>query len=436
MSGRLKVKTLKAQFKTTFGATLRVYKNASCKGPLADDDATLASIRAEGYKGGDFAVKGNMLVGNFEKRVANLFGIGVQVASPDDEHLVDNSLTLSASGKDMSESETKDESKFINVFVHFQMRRAGIVDVDSLLDSYGYDSLDQLIGEEGEGFVMSECDYKCYLTSVDSVYVVETASRPEYFGRNLELEGGREYDDGYDCDNSEEFELPETGVAFIQDNEGLINVYSLEMDAAEEFDIQNLCVNSVDTILYKGMEYQSECALGDDDGEICFYEDGEAYTPGVVDLSEAENIPGGVGELLAKIKAQLDDLDMDEFVLYAADYCGDLDYDEVQEKVEDTAVSLGWYFKCEDSYGGEARTVLAPRKISVIDGGLAFDVDEYTETEDGISEDGTYEHQTIEDILESCSEEQVTMCLENIIKYAFESPEIYDVIGLNGGLDI
>jgi hypothetical protein len=99
------------------------------------------------------------------------------------------------------------------------------------------------------------------------------------------LEGGREYDDGYDCDNSEEFELPETGVAFIQDNEGLINVYSLEMDAAEEFDIHNLCVNSVDTILYKGIEYQSECALGDDDGEICFYEDGEAYTPGEVDLS-------------------------------------------------------------------------------------------------------------------------------------------------------
>ena len=95
LNGRTKVKTLKANF----GSTLRVYKSASCKGGFADDEATLASIRAEGYKGGDLVVKGNMQVGNFEKKVAELYGIGVQVANADDSALADNSLTLCQAGK-------------------------------------------------------------------------------------------------------------------------------------------------------------------------------------------------------------------------------------------------------------------------------------------------------------------------------------------------
>lgn len=44
----MKVKTLKAEFKEAFGATLRVYKSESCRGAFADDEATLASIRAFG----------------------------------------------------------------------------------------------------------------------------------------------------------------------------------------------------------------------------------------------------------------------------------------------------------------------------------------------------------------------------------------------------
>ena len=99
LDGRLKVKTLKATFKENFGATLRVYKNKSCKGTFADENATLASIRAEGAKGGSFAVKGNMQVGNFEKKVAELYGIGVQVADKADSKLADNSITLAAAGK-------------------------------------------------------------------------------------------------------------------------------------------------------------------------------------------------------------------------------------------------------------------------------------------------------------------------------------------------
>ena len=99
LDGRTKVKTLKANFKKAFGASLRVYKSESCKGAFADDDATLASLRAEGKKGGELVVGGNLKVGNFEKKIAELYGIGVQVANADDTKLADNDITLVAAGK-------------------------------------------------------------------------------------------------------------------------------------------------------------------------------------------------------------------------------------------------------------------------------------------------------------------------------------------------
>ena len=99
LNGRTKVKTLKANFKENFGSTLRVYKSVACRGAFADDDSTLAAIRAEGFKGGDLVVKGNMQVGNFEKKVAELYGIGVQVANADNSKLADDSVTLVAAGK-------------------------------------------------------------------------------------------------------------------------------------------------------------------------------------------------------------------------------------------------------------------------------------------------------------------------------------------------
>ena len=93
LDGRTKVKTLKAQFKENFGATLRVYNTVDCK-ELASDEATLASIRAEGFAGGELSVKGNMKVASFEKRVAELYGIGVQVANADDTAFADDAATL------------------------------------------------------------------------------------------------------------------------------------------------------------------------------------------------------------------------------------------------------------------------------------------------------------------------------------------------------
>ena len=95
ISGKMKVKTLKANFKEEYGSTLRVYVGKK----FADDNATLASIRKEDAKGGEVKINGKMLVGNFEKKILEEFGIIIQVATPDDSKLSDNSLTLTASGK-------------------------------------------------------------------------------------------------------------------------------------------------------------------------------------------------------------------------------------------------------------------------------------------------------------------------------------------------
>ena len=95
ISGKMKVKTLKANFKEEYGSTLRVYNGKK----FADDDATLASIRKEDAKGGEVKINGKMLVGNFEKKILEEFGIRIQVASPDHSKLADDSVTLTASGK-------------------------------------------------------------------------------------------------------------------------------------------------------------------------------------------------------------------------------------------------------------------------------------------------------------------------------------------------
>ena len=91
----MKVKTLKADFKENFGSTLRVYNGQK----FADDDATLASIRKNDAKGGDVKINGNMLVGNFEKKILEEFGIKVQVADIENTKLISDSITLTASGK-------------------------------------------------------------------------------------------------------------------------------------------------------------------------------------------------------------------------------------------------------------------------------------------------------------------------------------------------
>lgn len=95
VDGRMKVSTLKKQFKEAFGSTLRVYH----KKRFADENATLASIREGDVKGGEFKVGGNSQCGSFEKKFKETFGIEVQVANADDTALAKDSATIVAAGK-------------------------------------------------------------------------------------------------------------------------------------------------------------------------------------------------------------------------------------------------------------------------------------------------------------------------------------------------
>ena len=93
ISGRMSVKTLKNQFKNTFGLELRVYKGKQ----FADESATLASISEKKVE--EFSCKANMQVGNFEARFKEATGVTVQVAVLPDAPkeagaLVNNSYTL------------------------------------------------------------------------------------------------------------------------------------------------------------------------------------------------------------------------------------------------------------------------------------------------------------------------------------------------------
>ncbi len=90
VSGRQKVKSLKEAFKKEFGVSIRVYNGKK----FADDDATLASIRAEGASGGgDFEVHGNTKVGNVEKQFKSDLGITIQIENAAGA-LADNNVTL------------------------------------------------------------------------------------------------------------------------------------------------------------------------------------------------------------------------------------------------------------------------------------------------------------------------------------------------------
>ena len=104
IDGRMTVRKLKENFKNEFKGTLRVYDGRE----LADDKATLASIRKGDAKGGEFVCRASRTVGKFEEEMKQNFGIRVQVASPDDYILALDGITL-ANLKNIKEKATKDD---------------------------------------------------------------------------------------------------------------------------------------------------------------------------------------------------------------------------------------------------------------------------------------------------------------------------------------
>jgi hypothetical protein len=305
IDGRMTVRTLKENFKNTFEGTLRVYDGRE----KADDNATLASIRKNDVKTGEYVCRGSRTVGKFIEEMEEVFGISIKVASPDDWVLALDGITLAnlknikknstkadmeelvaykRKGEEMDEEDYDDdyddddendkfeikdgvciipelqEKKYFNIFMHHIGGKCGTFDKDEMLEALDYKDLDEMWEEFSTGLA-GECDdFEAFIYKVRSIYVEESKTKLE--NPFLDHEGdGDTYDDGFEVDY---FEVPNKGYVVEYYEGTLTSAFIIEVDASEEFDIEELCVNSENEITYKGEKYSS---VADDCGSSCGY---------------------------------------------------------------------------------------------------------------------------------------------------------------------
>lgn len=130
IDGRMKVNQLKRNFKGLFHATLRV----KIGNRLADEDATLSSIRTSGAQiAGDFVFPANMTVGTFQESLFNIYGLQVVVATVDNWVAALEDLTLEEVGKIKKSAVKADMQKILDERLAreeaIRIEREGIVTV-------------------------------------------------------------------------------------------------------------------------------------------------------------------------------------------------------------------------------------------------------------------------------------------------------------------
>lgn len=156
INGRMTVKTLKENFKKEFEGTLRVYNGKK----IAEDSATLASIRSEDAKGGELVCRANRTVGGFEKEMKEVFGINVQVASPDDFVLALDGITL-ANLKNIKKYSSKADMEVLLAYKHKDASSEDKQQDDILLDE---ENLKEYQNETNKKTILItvECIHECY----------------------------------------------------------------------------------------------------------------------------------------------------------------------------------------------------------------------------------------------------------------------------------
>ncbi len=96
VSPNKKVKTIKKDFKTAFGLSLRIYKGKQ----FAEDSLTInqlnkktkAEIKTNANE--ELLIRASYAVGKVEKMFKDIYGIDVQIADADDKKLINNKLSL------------------------------------------------------------------------------------------------------------------------------------------------------------------------------------------------------------------------------------------------------------------------------------------------------------------------------------------------------
>lgn len=138
-----------------------------------------------------------------------------------------------------------------------------------------------------------------------------------------------------------------------------------------------------------------------------------------------EELRNPIDELCNQIKSKLIELGFTEYTLYACDYYGDLDEDEMPEDILN-GDSCNLYWLHQDHYPDDSWITTVVRKIKIKDGILVFDLEEYDDCHD-IEIVGYDVDLTIEDICERAEHEIVIDCLRNI----FESIDHEELLELN-----
>jgi hypothetical protein len=328
LNGHTKVKTFKAKFRETFGATLRVYKDVACQEGFADDEATLAAIRTAGAKGGELTVRSHMQVGNFEKKVAKLYGIGIQIANAEDTELVDDSITLSEVGSVTTTKTSENSSKKNHVRIEIEYTEYEYAPIDEYGAMIG-DSVafcfheysdteiyidDELSDEEAETEFSGYKPYKfektermgCWVNSVREVYYLNVenfdASKlvmyydcydVPYNNRTREVSFiSLKYDgkviesdqESYSCKNKDflEISIPtefvEENVNLVEEIEEVQDEIIEEDDIEEEFEDEDFC----DNVTYLGLEY----SCYDGEAEASMFEDEKLETADAITIPQ------------------------------------------------------------------------------------------------------------------------------------------------------
>jgi hypothetical protein len=257
INGHMKVKTLKELFFNEFEGTLRVYDGKK----LADDEATLASIRSnEGAKGGELSCRASRTVGKFEQEMWDVFGIKVQVATKDNWVLVLDGITLSKI-KDIpnyAKKETMEE------FLSYQ--RKGQFNEEILTASSKIDSVRiELRYTEYEYAPTDEDD--CMFCESFAFMLHESSEMEIYV--NDELLEDADFEEEYS--DYKPYKFNKSGYWEILEN-SVTKTYFLNV---ENFDVSKLCINydCYDVPFYRGDTAEMSWFTLKYDGEEIYSQD-------------------------------------------------------------------------------------------------------------------------------------------------------------------
>lgn len=168
--------------------------------------------------------------------------------------LNENDFVKKSEETDEQNESNSQEKKYYYIFIDHIRGEVGTFDKDEMLEALDYKDLDELWEEYGTGLVCECEDSQYFIHTVKSIEVIEFKTKPE--DSDLDEASGDRYDEGFEVDY---FEVPQEGYV-IESYEQRLSGFNIEVNASDEFDIEELCVHNWIEITYKG----ERCSYLDD----------------------------------------------------------------------------------------------------------------------------------------------------------------------------